>query len=174
MPSSTATGTIEVAAEPLTAGRFAPFGDVVSAGLKAGVAANQGTAVRFDWSAQLESTRAQAKPNLAVFRAVPQALPLPVKLLERHPHSTQTFLPLLVARYLVCVAPDGPDGGPDLGGLRAFVCGPGQGVSYRRACWHHPIVALDTVAEFAVLVWEDGSPGDCEIWPLPEPLLLRG
>jgi ureidoglycolate lyase len=161
-------------AEPLTRAAFAPFGDVVSAGLGEGTSANQGTAVRFNWAAGLESTRGAARPNLAVFRSAPQPLPFTVKLLERHPCSTQAFLPLVCARFLVCVAPTAPDGGPDLAGLRAFVCSPGQGVNYHRGVWHHPIVALDTPAEFAMLAWEDGTASDCEERPLSEHLSVTG
>ena len=147
---------------PLTRDLFAPFGDVVSTRADGGAAANQGTAVRFNHAAQLHNARADAKPNLAVFRSAPQPLPFTVRLLERHPHSTQVFLPLVCARFLVCVAPTAQDGGPDLTQLRAFVAGPGVGVNYRAGTWHHPIVALDSPAEFAMLAWEDGTEGDCE------------
>lgn len=157
-------------ARPLTPEAFAPFGDVVSAGLKAGAAANQGTAVRFDWSARLENGRSGAKPNLAVFRSVPQALPFTVKLLEHHPQSSQAFLPMRCSRFLVCVAPTAPSGGPDLEGLVAFVCGPGQGVNYHRGVWHHPIIALDAPAEFAMLAWEDGGEEDCVVRPFSMPV----
>jgi ureidoglycolate lyase len=155
-----------VRAEPLTAAAFAPFGQVVCAGgPDAGKAANQGTAVRFDWAAALESTRAEARPNLAVFRAVARPLPLAIHLLERHPCSTQAFLPLVCSRFLVCVAPAAEDGTPDVSGLRAFVAVPGQGINYGRGVWHHPIVALDHAAEFAMLAWEAGTPEDCvEHW----------
>jgi ureidoglycolate lyase len=149
-------------AEPLTPEAFAPFGDVVSAGLRSGTSANQGTAVRFDRAAALESTRPGARPNLAVFRVAPQALPFVVRLLERHLHSSQAFLPMVCARFLVCVAPSGPDGMPAAESLRAFVCVPGQGINYRAGVWHHPIIALDAAAEFAMLAWEDGSSADCE------------
>ncbi|MCY1041494.1 ureidoglycolate lyase [Corallococcus sp. bb12-1] len=159
-----------IVARPLTPEAFAPFGDVVSAGLKSGASANQGTAVRFDWSAKLESDRAGAKPNLAVFRSVPQPLPFQVKLLEHHPRSSQAFLPMRCSRFLVCVAPTSPSGGPDLDGLVAFVCGPGQGINYHRGVWHHPIIALDTPAEFAMLAWEDGSPEDCVVRQFSAPL----
>lgn len=153
--------TRTIRATPLSVEGFAPFGDVVSAGLRVGAAANQGTAIRFDRCAQLASTRPGASPNLAVFRAAPQALPLTVELLERHPCSSQAFLPLTCARLLVIVAPTRPDGAPDLDGLRAFVCGPGQGINYHTGVWHHPIVALDAPAELAMLAWEDGSALDC-------------
>ena len=158
---------------PLSVEGFAPFGDVVSAGLRAGIAANQGTALRFDRCARLESTRPDAGPNLAVFRSTPQPLPFAVRLLERHPCSTQAFLPLSCARFLVIVAPARPDGAPDLEGLQAFVCAAGQGINYQRGVWHHPIVALDAPADFAMLAWEDGTPQDCVEHPLDPPVWVE-
>lgn len=159
-----------LAAVPLTAEAFAPFGRVISAGLTAGVSANQGTAVRFDHCAELTSTRPAAKPNLVVFRSTPRSLPFDVRLLERHRCSTQVFVPMIVSRYLVCVAPDLADGTPDLSRLRAFVCAPGQGVAYAPGVWHHPMLALDAPGEFAMLVWEDGTPVDCELHHFTEPV----
>ncbi len=161
-----------VVAEPLTIEAFAPFGDVVSAGLKEGSAANQGTAVRFDHCAQLVNSRPGAAPNLAVFRSAPQALPFTVRLLERHPHSSQAFLPMRCARFLIVVAPG--DELPDVEGLRAFVCGAGQGINYHAGVWHHPIVALDAPAEFAMLAWEDGTAEDCDEQELAEVVLVDG
>ncbi len=158
-----------VRVEPLSAAAFAPFGDVVAADLlaeaAAGKAANQGSATRFDFAATLESSRAGAKPNLAVFRAEGRELPFRLRLLERHPCSTQAFLPLVCTRFLICVAPTAADGLPDLTGVRAFLCLPGQGINYRRGVWHHPIIALDAGGSFAMLAFEDGGPDDCvEHW----------
>jgi ureidoglycolate lyase len=157
-------------AQPLTALAFKPFGAVVSAGLSAGLSANQGTAQRFDWVAPLVNGRPGARPNLAVFRAQPVALPFTVKLLERHPHSTQVFIPMVCARFLVLVAPRALDGSPQLSELTAFVCSAGQGVAYAPGVWHHPILAVDAPAEFAMLAWEDGGPQDCVEFPLAAPL----
>lgn len=162
-----------LAAEPLTPEAFAPFGRVVSAGLQEGASANQGTAVRYDHCTDLLSTRPGAKPNLAVFRSVARALPFDVVLLERHPCSTQVFLPMLVSRYLVVVAPTAADGGPALSGLRAFLCQPGQGVAYAVGTWHHPMVALDAPGEFAMLAWEDGTALDCEVRRLDRGFRVR-
>lgn len=162
--------TVTLVARPLTPAAFAPFGQVLSAG--EGRAANQGTAVRHDWAAVLESTRSEARPNLAIFRSVARRPPITVTLLERHPCSTQTFLPLVCVRILVCVAPTAPDGAPDIAGAVAFVSGPGQGIHYHRGVWHHPIVALDEPADLAMLAWEDGSPDDCVEHPLATPLTL--
>lgn len=159
--------------EPLSVDAYRPFGAVVSAGLKAGSSANQGSAVRFDFTCDLVNARAGAKPNLAVFRSTPRPVPFDVVLLERHPHSTQVFIPMVVSRYLVVVAPTAADGGPELEGLRAFLCGPGQGISYAPGLWHHPMIALDQVSEFSMLAWEDGSAGDCEVRQLGQTIRIE-
>lgn len=164
--------TRRLVARPITPEAFAPFGDVVRAGLSEGKAANMGTATRCDWAAGLESTRPHARPNLAVFRSLAKTLPFEMTLLEKHPCSTQAFLPMACTRYLVCVAPSRADGTPDLDGLLAFRCDAGTGINYKRDVWHHPILALDGPADFAMLAWEDGSPIDCVEWPLPEPILV--
>jgi ureidoglycolate lyase len=159
-------------ARPLSLEAFSAYGDVVSAGMKSGRTANQGSAVRFDFSATLTHVRPSARPNLAVFRSTPQPLPLTLRLLEKHPCSSQAFLPMICGRFVVCVAPHGSDGGPDLPHLCAFVCGPGQGINYHADVWHHPIVALDSPAEFAMLAWEEGSAQDCVEHALLHPVLV--
>ena len=63
--------------------------------------------------------------------------------LERHPHSTQTFIPLTVGRWIVLVAPTLPDGSPDLVNARAVVAGPGDAVCIARNAWHAGLTVLD-------------------------------
>lgn len=159
-------------AQPLTREAFAPFGDVIGLELSGGSSANQGTATRYDRVARLASSRPDASPNLAVFRSVARTLPFEVRLLERHPCSTQMFVALACQRFLVVVCPEDARGEPDLDQLRAFVCGPGQGVNYRAGLWHHPIIALDGPADLLMLAWEDGTALDCEERPLPRPYLV--
>lgn len=166
-----------IRAIPLSVDAFAPFGHVVSAGLQAGKSANQGTALRFDFCAPVTSTRPAARGNLAVFRSTKKTLPFEVKLLEKHPCSTQAFLPMVCARFLVVVAPavgDVVGAAPDVDRVVAFVCGPGQGISYAPGVWHHPIIALDADADFAMLAYEDGSAADCVEHPLSSSILITG
>jgi ureidoglycolate lyase len=80
------------------------------------------------------------------------------------------FVPLSCRRFLVVVCPSDARGEPDLSQLRAFLCGPGQGVNYHAGVWHHPIIALDGPAEFLMLAWEAGTAHDCEERPLSTPL----
>ncbi len=158
--------------EPLTAQAFAPFGQVLQTPQSGDRNMNQGTAVRLDRCAALVSTRGDCPPNLAMVRSLPQAMPLKMRLLERHPCSSQAFIPLQCSRYLVIVAPTAADGRPDWNGLRAFVATAGQGINYAAGTWHHPFTALDAPADLAMLAWEDGSPRDCEEVPLPEPITV--
>ncbi|MEJ7730536.1 MAG: ureidoglycolate lyase [Polyangiaceae bacterium] len=163
-----------VLAVRVTRAAFQRWGDVVTSGEGEGAPCNQGSARRYDWAARLESTRPGARPNLAVFRSEARQLPIEVALLERHPASSQTFLPMRCRRLLVCVAPPLGDGAPDVEGLEAFLFEEGEGVSYLPGVWHHPIVALDASADLAMLAWEDGTARDCVEHPLAAAVRVVG
>jgi len=164
------TAVRRVPLEALTREAFAPFGDLIAADDAAGRPINSGTTMRFDWTTLPQGDRPGARPNLAVFRSRPQALPLRVTLLERHPHSTQLLVPIRVSRWVAVVAPDGPGDTPDTSGLRAFVVLAGQSVNLRKGVWHHPVTVLDEPAELLMLAWEDGGAGDCETRLLEVPI----
>lgn len=156
-----------LSAETLTAEAYAPFGEVISADRSdvAAKPANQGTAARRDFLADVATLRPGAALNVCSFRCAPKTgWPMSVELLEKHPLSTQVFIPMNARRYLVLVAL-GADA-PDLASARAFVASGAQGVSYRPGVWHHPMIALDAPIDFTCLVWEDGSDGDCVVAPL--------
>ena len=145
---------MRITAEPLTALAFKPFGAVLEGTPAPGRAYVSDT---------LANGRAHAPVSLSVATVAPKGdLPLEVSMLERHEHSSQTFIPLHVSRYLVLATLDAPGGGPDLSRLRAFVARAGQGVTYAIGTWHHPLTVLDGPAAFAVLMWRDGSPGRFE------------
>lgn len=152
---------MRLVATAITPEAYRPYGDVLSAD-RADVAsrdANQGTAARRNHQIELQHSRSAARPNFSSFRCAPRTeWPMPLALLEKHPCSTQTFIPMKASRYLAVVAL-GADA-PDLSTLRAFVVGADAAISYRPGVWHHPMIALDRVSDFACLVWEDGSPED--------------
>ncbi len=153
-----------LAASPLDRTAYAPFGDVIEAHHQAR-AANQGSARKSEWLAELVDARpGRARPNLSVFRCAPRALPFEVALLEKHPASTQLFVPMNARRYLVVVASPVSTAlgdAPDLSTLRAFVARGTQAITYRPNVWHHPMIALDADTDFFCLVHEDGTPTDC-------------
>lgn len=108
--------TPSISAQPLTAVDFAPYGQVIEAiSSDPGISANQGTAKRRNWLADLQNLRGTgAKPNMCVFRVQPaKELPFPIHLLERHRYSTQCFIPMSAGMeqrlrgYLVIVCLNG-------------------------------------------------------------------
>jgi ureidoglycolate lyase len=148
----------------LTGAEFAPFGEVVE---HAGKERRRRLTNPFD--ALPEATRFA----MWITRAdAPARLPLRVSLIVRLRTAAQTFIPLTPVRYLVVVAPSDPAGLPDLAGIRAFIAGPGQGVSYRRETWHHGLTVLDRPGRFAVFMWRDGGKGDEEFVPVA-PFTIR-
>jgi ureidoglycolate lyase len=156
---------LTVAIEPLTAASFEPFGDVV---VHAG-----GERRRF-FPQVLDHSPEAGQPSFWVSRVDEVGtLPLTVTLLERHPFSAQTFLPLTGARYLAIVAQSDGRGRPNPETLRAFLAGPGQGVTYRRDVWHHGMTILDAPAQFAVLMHRTGRDDDDVFLDLARPVVVR-
>lgn len=92
--------------------------------------------------------------------------------LERHPHSTQSFLPIAAGRWLVVVAPTLPDGAPDAANARAFVAGPEDAICIGRNVWHAGLTVLDRPAEFAMLMWRADAGDDGVVADLPQPIVL--
>lgn len=151
----------KIIAEPLDADNFSEFGEVIR---------RPPGGVRRHYNELLENARAGAWVDLYLTTIKPlDELPLHATVMERHPFSSQTFLPLKASRYLVVVAPDRGDGGPDLTRVRAFVSGADQGVTYRCGTWHHNMTVLDETAVMAVLMWCDGSSGDEEFLDIDTP-----
>lgn len=151
--------------EPLDAAAFAPFGQVLERPEGIG---------RRVFAEGLANLRPSATPRLALSTKAPRALPLIAVEMERHRFSSQAFVPIDVARYLVLVAPRGPEGGPDMSRARAFAASGRQGVNYAADTWHHPLTALDRDGSFAVLTWLDGGPDDEEFVTLAEPVEIAG
>lgn len=114
-----------------------------------------------------------------------------VRILERHPYTTQTFIPLGLsptspeATFLVIVAPSLPGSAtaiaespsafgrgervkiknpPDLENVRAFVCKGDQAVTYGAGTWHAPMVVLgQTRVDFVAVQFVNGvAEEDCQ------------
>ena len=93
---------------PLTAEAFAPYGDVIQCSAAAERRdINYGHTERFHNLAALDLTADSGVPLLSIFRTRPMALPIPIKVMERHPLSSQAFYPLSNRPYLVVVAARG-------------------------------------------------------------------
>lgn len=135
--------------EPLTRTAFSPFGDVIEASAAARrFMINDGNTERFHDLASLVAAQG-GRLGLSIFRGQPRSLPFHVEKLERHPLGSQTFIPLSGEPYLVVVAPAGP--APTLEHVRVFRANPNQGVNYAPGVWHHPLLTLNHICDFAVI-----------------------
>ena len=147
---------------PLTEAAFAPFGTVATL-----PAAGQRVTV-----GPPENARPAVPPRLVWLRARAATLPLAVTTMERHAYSSQSFVPMGEARWLILVAPHAPDGGPDMARAEAFLADGTQAITYRPDTWHHPLTALSEGVSFAVLTFLDGSKEDEEFVAVPAGLTV--
>ncbi len=155
----------------LTRAEFAPFGDVIECEGRAHYPINAGTAERYHDLATVDVAAEDGRPLISICRAQPARLPLRLSLLERHPLSSQAFIPLSTTPFLIVVAPPGEV--PDLDRLRAFRSNGRQGVNYRRGTWHHPLLALERVSDFLV-VDRGGGGTNCDEIPIADRGLVLG
>jgi ureidoglycolate lyase len=193
-------GEVLLETEALSRRTFCAFGTVIenpepslvpSPDLKSvppnAVQANQGSALKYLNVTHMQNlyglapSQVQAKAVMNMFVCAPRLLApsqesrtdgmFPVEILERHPYTTQTFIPLGLspsqahrARYIVIVAPSLPPssadqdlpvpvpasgsehlpgrGLPDLRKLKAFIANGSQAVTYGPGTWHAPMVAI--------------------------------
>jgi len=149
--------------EPLTANAFAPYGDVIECSSQAvQKSINYGNTIRFHDLAKLDLNGEGGKPIVSIFRSMPLPRPIDVKIMERHPLSSQAFYPLSDHPYLVVVAEKGDF---DPAKIRAFLAGPSQGVNYHKGTWHHFSLALEQMSDFLVI--DRAGPGDnCDEVPV--------
>lgn len=134
--------------EALTAEAFAGFGEVIET--RGGFELiNSGTTRHFADLAGIDVAGEGGRPCVSIYRATPYPLPMAIRMLERHPLSSQLFMPLSGARFLIVVAAAAVV--PDRSSVRAFVTNGRQGINYRRGTWHHPLIALGDPGEFLVI-----------------------
>ena len=181
MPSSSRI----IIPSPLTQSSFSSFGTVVESPLPLAihsipsqppvshvhvVPANQNTALKFIDVTIMQNKYSQAPsktPSKAVmnmFSCFPRPLSTSppsssrlfnVGILERHPYTTQTFIPMNLSpadgstKYLVIVAPTIPLkeglvglGPPDWSNIRAFIAHGAQAITYGAGTWHAPMVVV--------------------------------
>lgn len=150
-------------AQPLDAGQLAPYATVLDA-------PERKARVVPEVLAPGDVPGAHA---LTILCPTPVSGPITIPALERHPHSTQSFLPLSAGRWLVLVAPTNADGDPNIAGARAFLAGPEDAICIGRNVWHAGLTVLDQPASFAMIMWKAESAEDGIVHQLAEPLTVE-
>jgi ureidoglycolate lyase len=152
----------------LTAGAFAPFGQILTTEGAHSYPINGGMTERFHDLANVEIAGENGRTLISIFRGQPYDLPLTLRMVERHPLGSQAFMPLHDRPFLVIVAPD-EDGVP--GTPLAFLTEPGIGVNIGRNVWHGVLTPLDREGDFLV-VDRGGEGNNLEEYFFGEPYLV--
>ena len=155
--------------KPLTKAAFSAFGDVIAADdLANNFAINDGFTQRYHDLATVDVNDNNGHTLINIFRSTPLAQPIAIKMMERHPHGSQAFIPLGNNPYLVVVAPAGEF---DINKIEIFLANSNQGVNYHKGTWHHFCLALNDVSDF--LVVDRGGDGDnCDVLKLDGSLVI--
>ena len=159
---------IELRPEELTAEAFAPYGDVVESADSEAEEMNADSFERFDDLCKVNADDGRVAMSIARCR-VATKLPHQFAMVERHPHGSQSFVPLTPCRMMVVVAPAGA--APKAADLRAFVSNGRQGINYHQGTWHMPLIAFDAGQEFLIIDRVGDTP-NCDLHDLDQPVTL--
>ncbi|KAF9175351.1 Allantoicase [Mortierella sp. AD011] len=197
LPDENTWNLITIQAEPISKEAFEPWGQVIEVPLydPNAIKVNQGTAQKFsnvgyfaNWRSYALNEEsisksgkksldkvpssdeiAPATTNVAIFQCYKpiETREIGVKLLERHPYSSQMFVPMGGdgnGGFVIVVAKDRlSDGKPDLSTLKAFTVKNSQGVNYKPNVWHHPMIVTERPVTFLTITHESGvRKDDCE------------
>ena len=155
---------MDLVIEELTPAAFAPYGDVLQIEGSRFFHINDGKTERYHDLAKIEVSDGN-RVLASINRAEPCDLPMTFSLLEKHPLSSQAFVPMNGERFVVIVAEPG-DTIP-VGTLRAFITNGKQGINYHRNVWHHPLFAYAKVTDFFTI--DRAGADNCVVSRLPEP-----
>ena len=173
----------------LTADTFVSFGHVIDGanpsfgGHSGAISTNQGTAIKAPAISPITNEYhtapaiKSANPTMSLFTCFPRPLAtvddsqlVKVTLLEQHPYTTQTFIPMGLEGddrntwYLVVVAPAlENDTGPDTSKVKAFRARGSQAVTYGVGTWHSPMMVIgQNCVNFVVVQYVNGvGTDDC-------------
>jgi ureidoglycolate lyase len=142
---------------PLTAERFAPYGDVIETSVTNTQGMNDARFERFDDMADINVDTGNGG-HVAISIAcskTPTVFPHRFDMVERHPLGSQAFIPLAPFSFTIVVAPAGES--VDIDDLQAFVTNGRQGINYHRGTWHMPLISREEGQRFLIV---DRAPGD--------------
>ena len=157
---------------PITAERFAPFGDVIATRATQRGAMNEARFERFDDLAKInidDNGDGHTAISIARSRSA-TTLPYRFDMVERHPLGSQAFIPLTRFAFVVVVAE--PAASVEAHDLHAFVTNGLQGINYHRGTWHMPLISLAAGQEF-LIVDRAGSASNCEECVMADAVVLE-
>ena len=140
---------MELQPVPLSAEKFASFGEVVELESARQLQINQGLTTRYHDLFEIDASDQGGRPIVSVFRTAPLPLPHQVTVMERHPLGSQAFIPVERNPFLVLVAPAGEK--IRAADLCLFITNGKQGINLWKNTWHHFQIVLGRTQSFLVV-----------------------
>ena len=123
--------------EILNTDNFLPFGDIINKKSSSKeLCINQGTTLRHHNISELKLTDQNGTPAISIFSGSPRKIPIEIKIMEKHPIATQSFLPVQNHDWLVVVSKEKNEL-PDLDTLRCFHVDGNVGITYKAVSYTH-------------------------------------
>ena len=120
---------------------FAEFGDLISTNDINPMDINSGYAKRFDNLVNLDTSKDSGKTIVSIFSALKRTFPMKIHMMEKHPLSTQAFIPMKETTFLAFVAPSGES--PEIDKIQSFIIPPKTGINYKPGIWHFPLITTE-------------------------------
>lgn len=152
--------------QPLTQENFSAFGDVIEKENHDFFSINQGLTQRYHALSVAQITGDHVAVGMSIFHNLcATQIPFKIEMLERHPHGSQSFIPLQQQKFIIIVALPLDQKQPNEQQIYAFLSNGKQGVTYHQGVWHHPLITLEAESEFLV-VDRIGGGQNCDVHPL--------
>jgi len=151
---------IIITSKKINSVNFKLFGDVISTKNKKFKKINNKYASRFNDLAKINVLKNYGSVNFSIFKVKPRLFPMQIKMLEKHPLSTQTFFPLGKSGFIVVVAK--PSKIPLASEIKSFIVPPNTGINYKVGVWHYPMIC--TTASDFIVIDRKGSGKNLEIF----------
>ena len=129
-----------ISIEQLDASVFSKFGKIVEKKNALELRSiNQGTTTRYHNISELDLESKNGISSISIFSGTPRNLPIEIKIMEKHPVASQSFLPIQNYDWLTVVSEEKNEL-PDLNTLRCFHVNGDTGITYNKNVWHHPLL----------------------------------
>jgi len=125
----------------ITKSNFTEYGDLISADNVKPIDINAGYAKRFDNLANINTSKNEGKTVVNIFSTLKRTFPMKIDMMEKHPLSSQTFIPMKETTFLSFVAPQGES--PEINKIQSFIIPPKTGINYKPGVWHFPLISTE-------------------------------
>ena len=138
----------------ITIDNFSKYGQLISTKDMKFHKINDATTESYYDLVNMEASGDDNRFRVNIFKAKKRIFPLEINMLEKHPLSSQAFIPLQKTSFIVVVAPI--EVLPNTKHLEAFFVPEEEGVNFKPNIWHFPLIALED-SNFLTIDKKDSS-----------------